>query len=133
MQTRAIFYTLILSISLCLFITSCKPKNSNYAEVMHNPFLYEKIVHDLNYVIIYDIFTPPVASRIFACSNLAAFEVLAKEGKHFNSLTRKVKDLNNIPNPPKGTKIDYPFASLIALIKVGDALTFSSDTMKVYC
>ena len=50
----------------------------NYAKVIHDPFLFEKVVHDLNYVIIYDIFTPPVASRIFAYSNLAAFEVLAK-------------------------------------------------------
>ncbi|GAC1389132.1 MAG: hypothetical protein NVSMB45_19010 [Ginsengibacter sp.] len=89
------------------------------------------MVHDLNYVIIYDIFTPPVASRIFAYSNLAAFEVLAKEGKHFNSLAGKVNQLNNIPSPLKGVKIDYPFASLIALLKVGDALTFSKDTVKI--
>ena len=130
MKKNQFFQILIPLVCLCLFISSCKTKNSNYAKIMHDPFLYEKVVHDLNYVIIYDIFTPPVASRIFAYSNLAAFEVLAKEGKHFTSLSGKVKDLNNIPGPPKDTKIDYPFASLISLIKVGDALTFSSDTMK---
>lgn len=130
MKKNKSFILLISLIYLCLFIISCKQKKSDYAKVMHDPYLYEKVVHDLNYVIIYDIFTPPVASRIFAYSNLAAFEVLEKEGKHFTSLTGKVKDLNNIPDPPKDTKIDYPFASLIALIKVGDALTFSADTMK---
>ena len=97
---------------------------------MHNPFLYNDIVHKLNYVIIYDIFTPPVASRIFACSNLAAFEVLANEGKHFNSLEGKVTDLNNIPKPAVNTKVDFPFASLIAFLKVGKQLTFSADTMQ---
>lgn len=97
---------------------------------MHNPFLYTQVVHKLNYVIIYDIFTPPVASRIFAYSNLAAYEVLANEGKHFASLEGKVSGLNNIPHPAAHVKIDFPFASLIALIKVGDQLTFSARTMK---
>ncbi|MGH2566253.1 MAG: vanadium-dependent haloperoxidase, partial [Ginsengibacter sp.] len=88
-------------------------------------------MHKLNYVVIYDIFTPPVAARVFAYSNLAAFEVLANEGKHFSSLEGKVTGLNNIPHPAANVKIDYPFASLIALINVGNNLTFSGDTMKI--
>jgi len=86
-------------------------------------------MHELNYVIIYDIFTPPVASRIFAYSNIAAYEVLAKQGKHFSSLEGKIKDLTNIPAPRQNEKIDYPFASIVAFLKVGKALTFSQDKM----
>ncbi len=127
-NTNSYLFLIILSLS---FILSCKQKKGDYVRVIHDPYLYSKVVHDLNYVIIYDIFTPPVASRVFAYSNLAAFEVLAKEGKHFNSLSGKVKDLNTIPSPPKESKIDYHFASLIALLKVGDALTFSKDSVKL--
>lgn len=97
---------------------------------MHDPRLYSHIIHELSYVIIHDIFSPPVASRIYAYSNLAAFEVLANEGNHYASLEGKVKGLNNIPHPAATIKIDYPFASLMALLKVGKQLTFSADTMQ---
>lgn len=112
-------------------VSSCKQKNKDYVKVMHDPMLYSHVNHKLNYVVIYDIFTPPVGARVFAYANLAGFEVLASEGKHFTSLQKKVKGLNNIPKPPANAKIDYPFASLIAFLKVGDFLTFSGDTMKM--
>ena len=86
-------------------------------------------MHELNYVIIYDIFNPPVASRIFAYSNLAAYETLSKEGKHYASLEGKVNGLKNIPSPAKPEQVDFPFASIIAMTKVGKALTFSEDRM----
>lgn len=117
-------------IVLCTAMFSCKNKNNDYVKVMHDPRLYEDVMHKLNYVIIYDIFTPPVASRIFAYSNLAAYEVLAKEGKHFTSLQGKVTALNNMPNLAPGEKIDYPFAAILAMAKVGKQLTFSDDTVQ---
>jgi len=108
-------------------ISSCNKKD--YKTVMHNPDLYCKTMHELNYVVIYDIFNPPVASRIFAYANLAAYETLSKEGKHYASLEGKIKDLKNIPSPAKPDKVDFPFASVIAMMKVGKALTFSEARM----
>ena len=125
------FHSVLAILIALITISSCKQKSSNYVIVMHDPLLYNDVMHKLNYVVIYDIFTPPVASRVFAYSNLAAYEVLANEGGHLQSMEGKVKDLNNIPHPAANAKIDFPFASLIALIKVGDQLTFSGDTMKI--
>jgi hypothetical protein len=116
----------ILMVSVILF-SACNKKD--YKTVTHDPGLYCKTMHELNYVIIYDIFTPPVASRIFAYSNLAAYETLSKEGKHYNSLEGKVNGLNNIPSPAKPDEVDFPLASIIAMTKVGKALTFSEARM----
>ena len=132
MKRNPVFYLMLFfAMGAVILLPSCKQKRNDYIKVMHDPLLYTDVVHKLNYVVIYDIFTPPVASRVFAYSNLAAFEVLANEGKHFASLEGKVTGLNNIPHPATNAKIDFPFASLIALIKVGNNLTFSGDTMKV--
>ncbi len=132
MKKNSCFYSPLFFIGLFLLLmASCKQKNNDYVKVMHNPLLFNNVEHKLNYVIIYDIFTPPVAARVFAYADLAAYEVLASKGKHFSSLQGKVKGLNNIPKPSANAKIDFPFASIIALLKVGDALTFSGDTMKV--
>jgi hypothetical protein len=119
-----------IAIVVIQFISGCNQKKPEYVKVMHDPKLYSYIIHELSYVIIYDIFSPPVASRIYAYSNLAAFEVLANEGKHFSSLEGKVSGLNNNPHPSAHNKIDYPFSSLMALLKVGKQLTFSADTMQ---
>jgi hypothetical protein len=108
-------------------LASCN--KTDYKTVMHNPDLFCKAMHELNYVIIYDIFNPPVASRIFAYANLAAYETLAKEGKHYASLEGKVTGLNNIPSPAQPDKVDFPFASIIAMTKVGRQLTFSEARM----
>lgn len=123
---RGLFVLLAL-----MAFSACKQKNADYAKVTHDPMLYIDVMHKLNYVIIYDIFTPPVASRIFAYSNLAAYTVLSNEKNDFKSLADKVNGLNNMPAAPKGTKIDYPFASLIAMATVGKQLTFSDDTMQI--
>jgi PAP2 superfamily len=123
---RCVFIALIV----IQFMSGCNQKKAGYIKVMHDPKLYSTVIHELSYVIIYDIFSPPVASRIYAYANLAAFEVLANEGKHFASMEGKVRGLNNIPHPAANSKIDYPFASLMALLKVGKQLTFSADTMQ---
>jgi len=123
---RVVLFGLMLMMS-CAFLCSCNKKD--YKTVTHDPDLYCKAMHELNYVIIYDIFTPPVASRIFAYSNLAAYEVLAKDGTHYGSLQGKIKSLSSIPSPAKPDKIDFPFASIVAMTKVGRQLTFSEDRM----
>ncbi len=114
-------------LTILVVATSCNKKD--YKTVLHDPMLYSGAMHELNYVIIYDIFTPPVAARIFAYANLAAYETLAKEGKNFASLEGKIKDLDSLPTPAKPDQVDYPFASIIAMMKVGRALTFSEDRM----
>ncbi|MDE3182299.1 MAG: vanadium-dependent haloperoxidase [Bacteroidota bacterium] len=132
MKKNTIYYFFFFLLCSAIAISSCKQKNNDYEKVIHDPLLYSLVMHKLNYVVIYDIFTPPVAARIFAYSNLAAYEVLANDKKHqLISLQGKVKGLNNIPSPGIDSKIDYPFASLIALLKVGDNLTFSADTMRL--
>ena len=130
MKRYFFFYSILSLLILILGFSSCKQESNDYLKVMHNPLLYNEVMHKLNYVIIYDIFTPPVAARVFAYSNLAAYEVLARGGKEIISLQGKVKGLNNIPAPAKTENIDYPFASLIAFLKVGENLTFSGNTME---
>lgn len=125
------FFPLCLALlsGFSLLMNSCAEHKSDYKEVLHDPMLYSHLSNKLNYVIIYDIFTPPVGARVFAYSNLAAFEVLAQSGKRA-SLQHKVMDLQHIPRPDPAKEIDFPFASMIAYLKVGDALTFSGDTMR---
>jgi hypothetical protein len=56
----------------------------------------------LTQVIIYDVFTPPVASRIYVYSSLASYEAIrfAKEGT--TSIAEKLNGFGKMPAPEKG-------------------------------
>ena len=110
-----------------LIFASCTQSKKDYDAVFNDPILYSKITGQLTEVITFDIFTPPVASRIYSYSHLAAYEVMARGSEKYTSLDGQLKGFNNIPAPEKGKKINYHFASIMALMNVGKALTFSTN------
>ena len=74
-------------------------------------------------VIIHDIFSPPVASRIYAYTNIAAYEVLVKQNKGYHSFYRQ---LNAFPEIPVCKyKICGSLAAVNAFLIVGKSLVFS--------
>jgi PAP2 superfamily. len=116
---------ILFAIGFCA-IVSCSSRKSDYQQVLHDPVLYSTITGRLTDVITYDIFTPPVASRIYAYAHLAAYEVMARSDSSYLSLKGQLKDFHTLP-PDSGRTVDFPYASLIAFMEVGRTLTFSKD------
>lgn len=110
-----------------IIVASCSNRSNDYEQVLHSSVLYSNITGRLTDVMTYDIFSPPVASRIYAYAHLAAYETMAKGDSNYISLAGQLKDLTEIPNPDTSKLIDFPYASLIALMEVGKTLTFSKD------
>ncbi len=108
-----------------LWASCSNPKD--YQQVLHDPVLYSVVTGQLTEVITYDIFTPPVASRIYAYSHLAAYETMAAGDSSYHSLDGQLKGLKGLPKPDPGKKIDYPYAAMMAFMEVGKTLTFSKD------
>ncbi len=82
----------------------------------------------LTAIIIHDIFSPPVASRIYAYTNIAAYEVLATQNKSYHSFYRQ---LNSFPQIPVETnKICASLAALHAFLITAKSLVFSEDIMQ---
>ena len=113
--------------AILVVAVSCSQRSADYQQVLHNPVLYSKITGQLTDVITYDIFTPPVASRIYAYSHLAAYEVMLHGDSSYTSLKGQLKGFDNVTAPDSGKVIDYPYASMIAFMEVGRTLTFSKD------
>lgn len=107
---------------------SCNRPN-DYQQVIHDPNLYSKLTGQLTEIMTFNIFTPPVASRVYAYSHLAAYEVMAKGDSSYASLESQLKGFAGIPGPGAGKQIDYPYASMAAMLEVGKTLTFSNDKM----
>jgi len=83
-------------------------------------------------IMVHDIFSPPVASRIYAYPNIAAYEIMAQHNEVYNSLSGQVRELNPIPKPEAGKTINYPLAALIAHMDVSRRLIFSEERIEVF-
>ena len=88
-------------------------------------------VKQVNDVIIYDIFSPPQASRVYAYAGIAAYEVLRQSDTSYHTMAGQVNGLKPLPAAPAG--ISLPLAGVHAYMVVGRALTFSQarvDTLR---
>jgi hypothetical protein len=79
----------------------------------------------LTEVIIYDIFTPPVAARIYAYSNLAAYEAMRGDDPKMASMAGKINGFSAVPPPSEA--ICRPLAGIAAFLAVARNLTFSTQ------
>ena len=80
---------------------------------------------DLTKVMVTDIFTPPVCSRIYAYPNIAAYEVMAIANPKYKSLATKLRDLT----APPTTEEEYywPMASIVAFAVVAEELVYGKE------
>ena len=80
-------------------------------------------------IMVHDIFSPPVASRIYLYTNVAAYEVLVKgHPQEYASLYGQVKNFPVIPGPEE--RVDFSVAAVNAFLQVGKRLIFSDSTME---
>ena len=92
-----------------------------------NPERYNACQNKLTQVVIHDIFSPPVASRIYGYANLAGYEAMAAFNPSYESLGGKLKRFKSPPKPEAGQEYCYPLAGAKAFLTVARALTFSAD------
>jgi hypothetical protein len=92
---------------------------------------YHASVDKVTDIMIHDIFSPPVASRIFAYPNVAAYEILVQKDTAYASLAHIANGLNSIPQMEKYKNINADVAALIAHLEVSKMLIFSKDKLDV--
>ena len=113
------------------FLTmGCASKDFNQNE-LNDAALFHSAMQNLSDIIVYDIFSPPVASRVYLYPSIAAYELIAKDMPlKYKSLVGQVKGLTKIPNPEKDFKnYNLNLTILYAFNKVGRALIFSDELM----
>ena len=117
-----------LLVLLLFGLTGCqKPTPAEYNAKAANPEYYNAALNKLTQVVIHDIFSPPVASRIYAYANLAGYEALAPSDPNYESLGGKLKRFQAGPQPEAGKAYCFPLASARAFLTVARALTFSVE------
>ncbi|MBT8304172.1 MAG: vanadium-dependent haloperoxidase [Bacteroidia bacterium] len=121
---KTLFILTVASLSI-----SC---SDNSEPIIITPEDYHASVDNLGAVMVHDIFSPPVASRIFAYPNIAAYEIIAQNDSLYNSLQGQIPHLGSIPKADDSKKVNYELAALIAHLDLSRQLIFSEDRITSY-
>jgi hypothetical protein len=113
---------------LVVFFSSCS--NSDWRTKAENPEFLHRSVKQVTDIIVHDIFSPPVASRIYANMSVAGYEAARHmDPEHYASLAGQLNKLDSIPQPIAGEEYCFALASVQAMLKIGRALVFSDEEM----
>jgi len=126
---KAICSALLL---LLLWQSCSEPTNPNFqAEAEQAKFVHQSM-KKVTDVIVHDIFSPPVASRIYAYTAISGYEALAPNSADYQSLEGQLNELENIPKPKADQEYCFPLASVHALLTTGKALIFSENKIEAF-
>jgi len=114
-------------IAVFFFLNSCQVERSIVVESneMHN--VIDKVVD----IMVEDIFSPPVASRIMAYPNIAAYEIIADKNENYTPLSGQINELKPIPKS-SSLLINYKLSAIIAHIEVSKTLVYSKGHLEQY-
>jgi hypothetical protein len=114
-----------------LVAAACAGAPADYRARPPDPELLHAAVQQLTGVIVYDIMSPPQASRAYAYASIAAYEALRPGDSAYRSLAGQLNGLGPppVPAPEEGVEYYLPLAGVHAFMTVGRALTFSRERM----
>lgn len=88
----------------CLSLLACQTVPEQ--PILYDATLIHQLTRELIYTISEDNFPPPVASRIYAYSQVAAYEALAPSDDNFSSLSGQLNGLNIAAKPVEVQRYD---------------------------
>jgi hypothetical protein len=124
MRTRLL--PVLLGASL---LQGCGHARADYRADAPESDLLHTAMGQLTDVIVYDIFSPPQASRVYAYASIAAYETLRQGDSTYRTLAGQVNGLTPVPVPNSAARYYLPLAGVHAFMTVGKALTFSRARM----
>jgi hypothetical protein len=128
MKLRYRITTLLLMGSI---VVACRQENKKAIVISDAQVLHQN-EDQLTQMIIYDVFTPPVASRIYAYASLASYEAMRYANPKYPSIINQLKGFDEPPQPQAGKKYNFALAATKALFTVTRKVTFSVDSLKRY-
>ena len=122
----------LVAVAASLGACSMSVPSEDYKPKVHNPDYLHRSVKQVTDVIVHDIFSPPVSSRIYVYMAVAGYEAAIHDNPQFVSLAGQLNGLEQVPKPQAGQEYCYPLASIEAMLTVGKALVFSEDKVETF-
>ena len=113
---------------LLIIVTSCQ-SNDQYKESLEDPETFQYAIKSLTDIIVYDIFSPPVASRVYVYPIIAAYQIIQKQNDSvYLDLANQLSGLTTLPDT-NNNKVNYNLAALHSFFTVSRKLIFSENKL----
>lgn len=129
MNFKKVLYPVIFLTAFMAVLLGCTPKMDEAKLDAYTKDQLNKWNKKLTDVIISDIFTPPVASRIYAYPHIAAYEALANGNPTYQSLEGQLREFEAVPKPEADKTYYFPVSGIIAFSKVGQHLVYNQEML----
>ena len=116
-----------VSLMVVVGLVACQPTSDFDTR---DPMLIHRSMKKLTDVIVYDIFSPPVASRIYSYPSIAAYEVLIHDYPEYQTMAGQLNGLEAPPAPEAGQEYSFPLASLHAFLTTCKSFIFSEQDIE---
>ncbi|MDQ2863456.1 MAG: phosphatidic acid phosphatase, partial [Bacteroidota bacterium] len=121
---------IVITVMLTCFYTKAglpgwksKTEDANYIH---------RAIKEITDVMVYDIYSPPVAARTYAYISVTAYETLIHENHDYISLSGQLHGLQPSPEPGAGKEYSYTLAAVHALLTVGKSLVISEEKVDAF-
>ncbi len=124
----------LVVVSFIFFLLSACSSNTHKADpkLLTDQNLLHRNIKQITEVIVHDVFSPPVASRIYAYANLASYEAIRFARSGYVSIAAQLNGFEPLPVPEKGKPYNFLLAATKAAFTVAEKITFSADTLANY-
>src|SRR5688572_437928 len=126
--SKFVLLGMVAALSAC----SVSIPSEDYKPKVKDADFVHRAVKQVTDVIVHDIFSPPVASRIYVYMSVAGYEAAIPENPKYVSLAGQLNGFEEVPKPEPSMEYCYPLASVEAMLTVGKALVFSEDKMDAF-
>ena len=125
MSQRIVLYYFSFAVFLLsgsLFAQDSRQKTESAAQPLH------RAQRALTSVIVHDIFSPPVSSRIYVYAHIAGYETFIQKSDAYKSLNGQIKNFPAIPKAGKNVSLNL--AGVYAFLLTGKSLIFSEKLLE---
>lgn len=114
---------------LVLFFACDTPDDGTWKAKLATPNYLHRSIKAITDRIVHDIFSPPVASRIYAYTSIAAYEAGRYVDPELQSLTNQLNGFKYVPVPDTSQTYCFELAAVQASFRVGRTLIFSESEL----
>lgn len=116
------------SLAVFILLFSCSPK-TDYKVQANDPSYLHRSIKQITDRIVHDIFSPPVATRIYAYTSVAAYEASRHYDSTLLTLSGQLNGLDPVPQPEKGKEYAWGLAAVQANLVTAKAFIFSEKEL----
>ena len=120
------------TVLLSALLAACISTAQTWREKTEHANYIHRSIKQLTDVLVYDIYSPPVASRTYAYISIAGYEAAVAGNPEYHSLSTQLHGLTPLPKIKVGKEYSYTLAAVQAILTVGKAMVISEDKVESF-